>query len=220
MDKIAVIAGTNVDTQMGCDILIAHNYEPMFLPISQDCDTQSRLQYFSKSKLQELFDLSCEKAISCNAKKIFLYCNSLSCSIDYELTSKKYNIDIITPLETYKNLPTHCKNVALLCANGVSAYKIDSIISENNSSIHTISIGNISIVQMIEKKIKPIDIINNLNLHGLIRYLEKIELDEYKIDTIILGCTHFPYIEEELQKITNLFILNPVSDMIDRLNKI
>jgi asp/glu/hydantoin family racemase len=217
MCKIAVIAGTNIDTKMGCDLLETSGYKSIFLPISEDCDTQAKLQYFSKKDLQTLFDNACKNAINLGASKIFLYCNSLSSSIDYTSTSKKYSIPIITPLETYKNLPTHCKNIAILCANGVSSYNIDNIILKNNTNINTMSIGNMSIVQMIEKKISPTQIIEDLNFKGFIDYLENIKINEYKIDTLLLGCTHFPYIKDELQKITKLYILDPSSNMIDNL---
>ncbi|MBF1051074.1 MAG: aspartate/glutamate racemase family protein, partial [Peptostreptococcaceae bacterium] len=130
---------------------------------------------------------------------------------------KTLDIEIITPLETYKNLPTHCKNIAILCANGVSSYNIDNIILKNNTNINTMSIGNMSIVQMIEKKISPTQIIEDLNFKGFIDYLENIKINEYKIDTLLLGCTHFPYIKDELQKITKLYILDPSSNMIDNL---
>ena len=215
--KIAVVAGTNTDTQMGCDLLIENGYEAIFLPISDDCNTQARLQYFSKDELYDLFYDTCKRAIQLGAVKIFLYCNSLSSSVDYEKVAKDLNIEIITPLETYKNLPTHCKNIAILCANGVSSYNIDNIILKNNTNINTMSIGNMSIVQMIEKKISPTQIIEDLNFKGFIDYLENIKINEYKIDTLLLGCTHFPYIKDELQKITKLYILDPSSNMIDNL---
>jgi len=88
---------------MGCDLLETNGYKSIFLPVSEDCDTQAKLQYFSKKDLQTLFDNACKNAINLGASKIFLYCNSLSSSIDYTSTSKKYSIPIITPLETYKN---------------------------------------------------------------------------------------------------------------------
>ena len=113
-DKIAVIAGTNTDTQMGCNLLEKHGYEPIFLPISDDCNTQANLQYFSKDELYDLFYDTCKRAIGLGAVKIFLYCNSLSSSVDYEKVAQFLNIEIITPLETYKNLPSYCKNIVIL----------------------------------------------------------------------------------------------------------
>ena len=71
--KIAVIAGTNTDTQMGCDLLIENGYETIFLPISDDCNTQARLQYFSKDELYDLFYSTCEKAIKLGRKDEWIW---------------------------------------------------------------------------------------------------------------------------------------------------
>lgn len=217
MKKIAVIAGTNVDTQMGCDLLEKNGYESLFLPISKDCTTQANLQYYSKEQLQKLFENTCKKAIESKIDTIFLYCNSLSSSVDYEYVSEKYKINIITPLETYKNIKDEYKNIAILSANGVSAYNIDNIIKKYNSNKNTISIGNMSIVELIEESKTPKEIIELLNLKDFIKYLENISIDRYKIDTLLLGCTHFPYIKDELLNITKLNIIDPSSDMIDKI---
>ena len=215
--KIAVIAGTNTDTQMGCDLLIENGYEPIFLPISDDCNTQARLQYFSKNELYDLFYSTCQGAIKLGAVKIFLYCNSLSSSVDYEKVAKSLNIDIVTPLETYKSLPHYCKNIVILSANGVSAYNIDNIIHKYNRDVNTISIGNMSIVESIEEKKSPKQIIEELNLVGFIKYLENINHPKYKTDTLILGCTHFPYLKNEIKLLTKLNIIDANDDMIRRL---
>lgn len=215
--KIAVIAGTNTDTQMGSDLLIENGYETIFLPISDDCNTQARLQYFSKDELYYLFYSTCEKAIKLGAAKIFLYCNSLSSSVDYEKVAKSLNIEIITPLETYKSLPPYCKNIVILSANGVSAYNIDNIIHKYNKDVNTISIGNMSIVESIEDKKSPKQIMEELNLEGFIKYLENINHPKYKTDTLILGCTHFPYLKKEIKLLTKLNIIDTNDDMIRRL---
>lgn len=215
--KIAVIAGTNTDTQMGCDLLIENGYEPIFLPISDDCNTQARLQYFSKNELYDLFYSTCQRAIKLGAIKIFLYCNSLSSSVDYEKVAKSLNIEIITPLEAYKSLPHYCKNIVILSANGVSAYNIDNIIHKYNRDVNTISIGNMSIVESIEEKKSPKQIIKELNLERFIKYLENINHPKYKTDTLILGCTHFPYLKNEIKLLTKLNIIDANDDMIRRL---
>ena len=137
--------------------------------------------------------------------------------MDYENVSKTLDIEIITPLETYINLPRNCKNIAILSANGVSAYTIDNIIHKYNSDVNTITIGNMSIVESIEMKKSPKDIIDDLNLEGFIKYFENIKDEKYKIDTLILACTHFPYLKNEIKLLTNLNIIDASDDMILRL---
>lgn len=215
--KIGLIAGTVVDTKMGVSLLEKHNYDSIFLPISKNCVEQDKMQYFSKNELQEIFEDTCKKALSEKADKILIYCNSLSSSVNYKSVSKKLNIDIISPLESYISLPSYAKNVVILAANGVSAHTVDKIISTNNKNVKTISIGNLSIVEQIESNKSPKEILDSLNLKGLISYLENIKLDEYKVDSIILTCTHFPYIKSALQEISTLNIIDPSEDILKRL---
>lgn len=149
-------------------------------------------------------------------EKVFIYCNSLSGAIDYEKIGEKLDIEIITPLDTYKNLKEN-QNIFILAANGISAFNIEKIINENIPSINTVTFGNLNLVNIIEEGLEPIEIIRKLNLDGLINYLENIEDDRYKIDSILLGCTHFPYIKEKLEEITKLEIIDPKDDMLKRL---
>lgn len=215
--KLGVIAGTIVDTQMGADLLEKYNHTPISLPMSNNCIEQSKIQYYSSEELQELFIQKCKTAIQKGAEKIFLYCNSLSCAIDYNKVSNILNIPIISPLESYKNLPEDCKNVVIIGANGLSAFTIDKIIQEHHENIGTICYGNISIVQMIEDKKHPKEIIKELNLYEFLNYLENIPSTQFKIDSILLGCTHFPYIKEEIEKITKLRIIDPTLEMINKI---
>ncbi|UTC75646.1 aspartate/glutamate racemase family protein [Treponema sp. OMZ 792] len=215
--KAAVFAGTTVDTRMGVELLKGHGLEAIAVPMSSNCDEQSNLQYFSQEALEELFITKSKEALSQGADIIVIYCNSLSAAVDYEKIKKLLNIEIFSPLDTYKNLPGYCKNIAILAANGLSAYTIDRIIQSYNQDKNTIPIGNISIVRLIEKGLSPAEIVKLLNLKGFLSYLEKIEIDEYKIDSLILGCTHFPYIKKELEKYTSIRIIDPADKMLETI---
>lgn len=215
--KVGVYAGTPVDTQMGVDLLEEIGIETLAFPLAQDPMEQTRLQYFSKEELESLMEKKIQEGRSLGMEKVFIYCNSLSSAIDYEKISKKMGIKIITPLESYKNLPADVKNIAIFAANGISAYKVDEIITRTRPEIRTIPIGNLALVESIEEKKSPEEIIKNLNIRDLISYLENIRDQRYKIDSIILACTHFPYLKEELKKLTKLRIIDPVENMIRSL---
>lgn len=214
---VAVFAGTKVDTNMGDKILKKEGFKTLKYSMSENSKEQRNMQYYSKKDLEKTFIKKAKDAINKGAEKIFIYCNSLSSAIDYEKISKLLDIKIITPLEVYKNLDRNYKNIAILAANGISAYRIDQIISNLDFVKNTISIGNMSIVEKIEEGLSPRDIIKKLNLSGFLNYLENIE--EYKIDILLLGCTHFPYLKEELEKITSLKILDPKDEMIQSLRE-
>ena len=72
-------------------------------------------------------------------------------------------------------------------------------------------------MQLIENGLPPAEIIKLLNLKGFLSYLENIEINDYKIDSLMLGCTHFPYIKNELQKHTSIRIVDPAEKMLETI---
>jgi len=214
--KVAVFAGTIVDTKMGSDLLKENNYETLEYPISKNPKEQSKLQYYSVDKLTKIVEEKIEDAKKKGAEKIFIYCNSLSGSIDLDYLRDKTKIKIITPIDVYKNIDESYKNIVIFAANSKSAHEIDKIICKNNFR-NTITIGNLGVVEAIEKKKSPEKIVDELALDKLFSYFNEIR--ENKIDLIILGCTHFPYIKEELEKLTEIKILDPADEMIEMLKQ-
>lgn len=215
--KAAVFAGTTVDTRMGIELLNRKSIEAIAVPMSNTCEEQSHLQYFSQEALEDLFIEKLNEVIKKGVDIIVIYCNSLSAAVDYEKIQKLLDIEIFSPLDTYKKLPNDCKNIAILAANGLSAYTIDKIIQKYNQEKNTIPIGNMSIVQLIEKGLAPSEIVRLLNLKGFLSYLENIEINDYKIDSLILGCTHFPYIKNELEKHASIRIIDPADKMLENI---
>lgn len=215
--KVAVFAGTDIDTKMGADFLEREGIETISYPLSKNPEEQTKMQYFSKEKLEELVTSKIEEGKEKGIDKVLIYCNSLSSAIDYEKIAVNTDIEIITPLESYLDLGDVVKGVAILAANGISAYKVDKLINEAYINVQTISIGNLSIVKEIETAKDPADIIKDLALDRLIQYIESIKIDEYKIDSLILACTHFSYIADEIKKITDLEVIDPSEDMVRRI---
>ena len=209
--KVAVFAGTKKDTEMGVNILKNIGIEALSFPFSKNPKEQTAMQYYSKEELEDLFIEKVEEAKEMGGEKIFVYCNSLSSAVDCEKLSRLLNIKIVTPLEAYKNLPIGTKKVLILAANALSAYRVDKIIRES-SEIETISMGMLELVEAIEKGLAPEKIIKDLKLKDLLSYGESI-----KVDSLILACTHFPYIREELESFSKLKIIDPKDYMIKSL---
>lgn len=80
--KVAVFAGTYVDTKMGSDLLEKNNFETILYPISKNPKEQSKLQFYSVEELTNIVKEKIEDAKENGAEKIFIYCNSLSVAID------------------------------------------------------------------------------------------------------------------------------------------
>ena len=212
--KVGVFAGTFVDTKMGVDLLNKGGFEPLSFPISKNPKDQSLLQYYSREELTNIVEEKIREAKKEGAKKIFIYCNSLSASIDVEDLTRRQSIEIITPLDFYRNLDSSYEDIVILSANSKSAHGIDKILSEKTFR-NTIAIGILALVEEIEKKTSPEEIVRKLGLRELFNFFNKMER---RPKAIILGCTHFPYMKEEFEKLTEIEILDPAEDMIKRLN--
>lgn len=211
--KLGVFAGTFEDTKMGEDLLKSRGFETIAYPISKNPKEQSLLQYYSREELTKIVEEKIKDAKNKGAEKIFIYCNSLSASIDLESLSRRQAIQIITPLDFYKDLDTKYKKIIILAANSKSAHEIDKLLSEK-SFRDTISLGFLSLVEEIEKKTSPEKIVDKLNLKDLFGFFNGME---NKADGIILACTHFPYMKDAFKSITDIEILDPAEDMIKRI---
>ncbi|WP_288961125.1 racemase [uncultured Peptoniphilus sp.] len=212
--KVGVFAGTHEDTRMGVDLLRERGFETLSYPISKNPKDQSLLQYYSREELTRLVEEKIVDAKKSGGEKIFIYCNSLSASIDLGDLSRRQDIQIITPLDFYKDLDsTRYKKLIILAANSKSAHGVDALLCQKNFR-DTISIGILSLVEEIEKKTDPEEIIKKLGLRDLFNFFNKME---ERPDGIILACTHFPYMKEEFKKLTDIEILDPAEDMIKRL---
>ena len=212
--KVGVFAGTFVDTKMGVDLLKKRGFEPLSFPISQNPKDQSALQYYSKEELTNIVEEKIREAKKEGAEKIFIYCNSLSASIDVEGLIRRQNIQIVTPMDFYRTLDKKYEDIVILAANSKSAHSIDKILSEKTFR-NTIAIGILALVEEIERKTPPEEIVNKLGLKDLFNFFKRMER---KPSGIILACTHFPYMKEEFEKLTEIEILDPAEDMIKRLN--
>lgn len=211
--KIGVFAGTFTDTKMGEELLKSIGFETIAYPISKNPKDQSLLQYYSREELTKIVEEKIKDAKNKGAEKIFIYCNSLSASVDIKSLSRRQAIQIISPLDFYKNLDTKYKKIIILSANSKSAHEIDRILSENYFR-DTISLGFLNLVEEIEKKTSPEKIVDKLNLKDLFGFFNGME---NKADGIILACTHFPYMKDVFQDLTDIEILDPAEDMIKRI---
>ncbi|NLY09620.1 MAG: racemase [Tissierellia bacterium] len=215
--KIAVIAGTIMDTKMGYDILKAEGLDCLDFPVAKTPKEQTQLQYSGKEKVEEVTRNVIKEAISHGCDGIFLYCNSLSSSIDYKKLERELNVPIVAPLDCYAKYSKEYANIAVLAGNGNSAREIERILKESNASNNSILIGNLMLAEAIEENMPAEEIISVLALDLMVAYLEKSDYKGNKMEALILGCTHFPYVKNELKKITKLVVLDPKDDMIELL---
>lgn len=216
MDKlIGVIAGTPIDTAMGVDLLISRGYKSEGYPISGNAKEQARLQLISKDILYEEVLIKIKEAKMSGVEGILVYCNSLSAAVDMDKMSIEMEIPIITPFSAYKDFGEKYSSILLLAANAQSCDKIETILERTNEDIKIWSISALPLVEEIERDISPEEIFKTLKLNLLLEWSKS-----NRLEAIILGCTHFPYIANILKENTDLYILDPSEKMIEELNKI
>lgn len=211
-ERIGVIAGTPMDTKMGVDFLESKGLDAVGYPISNNPKEQSRLQLLSKDKLYGIVIRIVFKAKSQGINKIFVYCNSLSAAIDMDKVSKETDTLVITPFIAYRDIAKDFSKLLIFAANGQSCAKIEEILEESNEDIRVWSISALPLVEEIETDSLPMEIYNKFAMDHIMNWA-KIN----KIEGILLGCTHFPYLSDILSNKTRIPIIDPAEKMLEKL---
>jgi glutamate racemase len=204
-----IIAGTLIDTELGAEFFAEQGLKVAAENISEKADVQNNLQYSNPKKLEKITIEKVNNLKKSGADIIIIYCNSLSAVLDTEKIAALTKIPIITPLDVYKNLGLQeFDKLAVLAANSQSAAKIENIISKKNQQLEFITAGIMPIINAVEDKIAPAEILSQYGLRKML-----ISFKEMGADSILLGCTHLPYLKEE---INNIFenIIDPADKLI------
>ena len=226
--KTAVIAGTPVDTQMGVEYIERKTHEagcepgfmPLYCPAALDCDDQVKFQYSDNDEKRAIMENIFDPAIQEGVSDFFIYCNSLSGAFDFDSYAVHKSIEsgkdirIFTPLQVYRRLGSAYDRVGVMAANNLSAHAIEEALMAANPDIYMIGTGNMTIVRAIEDDLSPEDIVGKCGISHLLKYFEACGAE-----ALVLGCTHFPYIKEEIEKLTDLPIVDPADEMFEALLK-
>ncbi len=225
MIKTAVIAGTSVDTRMGVEYIERRNEEagspvcePVFLPVAEDCDAQIRFQYSDDDGKFAVIDSIFTGAMEEGVRDFFIYCNSLSGAFDFDTYAVRKSLDsgedirIYTPLQVYRQLGKAYGRLGVMAAHNLSAHGIEEALMSSNPEMYVIGTGNMSIVRAIEDGFTAKEIVEKCALADLMKYMEACGAE-----AVVLGCTHFPYLKEELAKFTDLPLIDPADKMLEAL---
>ena len=221
--KVAVIAGTPVDTKMGIDFIQKKNaladeetvvFDPKYCPVSEDCAAQIKFQYLDNDGKRDAMDALFDPEIAAGTRDFFIYCNSLSGAFGFDAYAMSKSaetgedIRIYTPLQVYRAMGERYGRVGVMAANNLSAHGIEEAFMAANPDIYVVGTGNMAIVSAIEEGLSPRVIIRSFGLEELAKYMQASGAE-----AIILGCTHFPYFKEELAELTDLPLIDPADEM-------
>ena len=213
-NKVAVMAGTPVDTKMGADFLAAKDpsLEIVSYPLSPDPITQTVWQFSSdenkRTRMVQVFDELEARGI----RHFFIYCNSLSGAFDFDSFAVERGVCIVTPFQVYRSLATRYRSIAFNSANLLGAYGIEKAFRDVKPDLDVIGMAHLAIVRDIEAGLAPEEIIERQGLKSLARFFKEAGAEIW-----LLGCTHFPYIKEAMQPYSELPLIDPADEMYDLL---
>lgn len=197
---IGIIGGTPIDTKFWERFLWKLWYiNILSYNISKSPEEQNHLQLHYKEQLQEICFQKIQLFKASWCKKVIIYCNSLTSVLDLDMLNKNTDIQILSPLDIYKDIWNTYKKVTLLAANSWGA----NIVEKSLPHTLCLSIWWLEIVSQIENHVHPFKIIDDLNLEAIIKISET-----RGYEVILLACTHFPYIRKELQKISRIPVID------------
>ena len=213
--KIAVMAGTPIDSKLGENLLNSYGYNDIVLvPISNNPVEQTTFQSLNDSEREKIIVEIIEQLKEKNCEVIFVYCNSLSSVVDFDRLAIEHNIKIVTPMQMYRNLGLEYKYLAVMAANSHGLTGVENNLYVSNPRLRVLGLSMLELVKAIEEENSPEKIVKNFNFEVLFNYFEQT-----KVEAVVLGCTHFPYIKKELEKITNLPIIDVGVFMINSMEK-
>ena len=223
--RVAVLAGTPVDTAMGVEYIKNKNFGtegqcllPLCDPVAEDCDAQVRFQYSDDDEKRAVMDNIFDAEIAEGVRDFFIYCNSLSGSFDFDTYAVMKSLDtgedirVYTPLQVYRRLGGEYGRIGVMAANNLSAHAIEEALMTSNPDIYMIGTGNMAIVRAIEDGLAPEEIVEKYGLAHMVKYMESCGAE-----AIVLGCTHFPYFSDELARLTDLPVIDPAGEMFDAM---
>lgn len=212
---VGVIAGTQIDTEMGIKEFENAGLLAYGEAITDDPGATTNLQVLEKEKLFKIITKKIKKLKrKYKIDAVCIYCNSLSTAVNLENLKKTINLPIITPLESYKEVAKKYSVIGVIAANCQAAAGIEKIIQAVNSQAIVVGIGILPLVNAIEKGESPAQIIQKYGLKKALLFLEKLE-----IEIFILGCTHFPYFADELEAYAKFEVFNPADFMVRKVKE-
>ncbi len=212
--SVGVIAGTPIDTRFGVNYLEAHHIKALGRSISETPQQQTEMQALNRDELTARTLAVIDELRRNGANAIMIYCNSLSGAIDLEGVRQQIGMPLVSPLDVYKDLIGKYRKFGLLAANCQSCANIERLILENDSKAKVIGVGNLQIVEDIEKGYSPKAIIRD---HALVEIGSSLRMSGVEI--LILACTHFEYFYDDLKGRVCLEIFEPSEKMVERLQQ-
>lgn len=208
--KIAVIAGTPVDTRMGVDLMRARGAEAQGFPVSRTPEEQTAFQVGSQAAREAAVGAILDEIRARGLDRVLLYCNSLSATIDAHALAEQRGLRIWTPMDVYGEIAKKHRRVGVLAANCQGAAGVERAMVNASPDILVLGAGVLPLVLGVEAGTPPEALVEDCGLETLLRFFE-----QNGAEAVMLGCTHFPYVKEALRVRTSLPVLDPAERLAE-----
>lgn len=196
---------------MGVDFIQQKGFEAVGISTASNPEEQNLLQYLHPDVLTQKVIEAVRDFESQGIHRTMIYCNSLSAAVDGDsLRSICGDTTLVTPLDIYKSLALRLSSLLLWAANAQCLAAIERIFYDKNPALEIIGISMLPVVMAIERQDPPASIVDQFDLKTLCQGTSRCQ-------GLVLGCTHFPYLKEELESITSMDIIDPAEEMLKRL---
>lgn len=202
--NIAVIAGTPVDTRMGVELLERRGAEALGFPAARTPEEQTAFQTGSRTRREEAVGAILDRIRAQGMDRVLLYCNSLSSTINAHTLAEARGLRIWTPMDVYGEIARGYRCLGVLAANCQGAAGVERAMVNASPDTVVLGAGVLPLVLGIEAGRDPEALLKECGIPDLLRWFEA-----NRAEAVVLGCTHFPYVREALQKRTALPVLDP-----------
>ncbi|MDO4315938.1 MAG: aspartate/glutamate racemase family protein [Oscillospiraceae bacterium] len=213
-ELIAVLAGTPVDTGMGADCLAAAGLRGLPFPLAADPRRQTAFQISSPAEKEAAVLGVLRQAMAQGCRRVFVYCNSLSSSVDFGPLAAATGLFIVTPLDVYRSLSPRYRRLGVIAANAQGLAGIERTLLSANPALDLLGTSLLPAVESIEAGIPPEELVERHRLPELAEWFRRCGME-----ALVLGCTHFPYFKKALAERTDLPLIDPAEEMVRRLKE-
>lgn len=213
-EKIAVLAGTPVDTRMGVQVLETAGLCGIPFPLAEGPRQQTAFQIASPEMKKEKTLAVLREAMAQGCEKALVYCNSLSGAVDFPPLAEETGLRIVTPLDVYRDLAHRYQSVAVIAANAQGLSGIEATLYRENPEIKLLGASLLPVVLAIEAEENPEQLIERYRLPELADWFLSCNAE-----ALILGCTHFPYFKKAFERRCSLPLIDPADEMIRKIRE-
>lgn len=155
----------------------------------------------------------------CQPSTILIACNTAS-TIVLPALRTKFNIPIVGVVPAIKTAAeiSKSKKIALLATKGtVSRPYIDDLVKRFAIDCEMLKIGSVNLASIAEEKVLS----GIVDKEAIKREIEPL-INTIDVDSLILGCTHFTFLIEEIKEIigSNIAVVDPVLPVSSQVLKV